>query len=165
MYPAPISKVNLSSINYLKKKFNIRIGYSDHSIGYTIPVLSALYGAQIIEKHFTLDNNFSNFRDHKLALNPEDMKSMVQIIKNLKIIEGNEVDILSKEERANYKTLRRSYYFKKNLKKGNEISANDIKYVRPYNSTGLFNIGLIVSKRLKKDVKINTLIKGSLLRK
>tara|TARA_B110000008_G_C16941468_1_gene552634 strand:+ start:405 stop:1394 length:990 start_codon:yes stop_codon:yes gene_type:complete len=165
MYPAPISNINLSSINYLKKKFNIRIGYSDHSIGYTIPVLSVLYGAQIIEKHFTLDNNFSNFRDHKLALNPEDMKNMVQIIRNLETIKGNGADIVSKEERVNYKILRRSYYFKKNLKKGNEVSDNDLKYVRPYSSIGSSNIGLIIGKKLKKDVKINTLIKSSLLKK
>ena len=88
MYPAPISNINLSSINYLKKKFNIRIGYSDHSIGYTIPVLSVLYGAQIIEKHFTLDNNFSNFRDHKLSLNPKNLGLFVKKIQYLDKIFG-----------------------------------------------------------------------------
>lgn len=163
MYPAPISNVNLSTINYLKRKFNIKIGYSDHTIGYAIPILSVFYGAQIVEKHFTLDNNFSKFRDHKLSLNPEDMKNMVNILKNLNTIEGKKTKILSKDERLNIFNLRRSFYLKNNINKGTVLKQRDLKFVRPFNRNGITNKNIIINKKSKKKIGKNTLIKKNYL--
>ena len=163
MYPAPISNVNLSTINYLKRKFNIKIGYSDHTIGYAIPILSVFYGAQIVEKHFTLDNNFSKFRDHKLSLNPEDMKNMVNILKNLNTIEGKKTKILSKDERVNIFNLRRSFYLRNNINKGTVLKQRDLKFVRPFNRNGITNKNIIINKKSKKKIGKNTLIKKNYL--
>ena len=69
--------MNLNYIKRLKKLYKFSIGFSDHSVGIEAPIVAASLGANIIEKHFTLDNNFSNFRDHKISLNPEDFKKMV----------------------------------------------------------------------------------------
>ena len=67
------------SIKYLADRYKyINIGYSDHSVGYDACVTAVALGARIIKKHFTLNNNFSNFRDHKLSLNPVDMEIMVK---------------------------------------------------------------------------------------
>ena len=85
-YPTTYTNANLEIIKILKRKFKSHIiGYSDH----TLPdenslVLYEAYkaGAQIIEKHFTLDHNYSDFRDHKLSANPEEMKELVQKIEN-----------------------------------------------------------------------------------
>ena len=158
IYPAPISNVNLATINYLKKIFKIKIGYSDHTVGYGVPILSYLNGADIIEKHFTLDNNFSKFRDHKLSLNPKDMSAMVEILKNIKIIKGFEKKILSKKETNNLSNLRRSYYFRNNLNKGKIISSHDLKFVRPFVLNSINNENLILNKKLKYKVKKNSLI-------
>jgi N,N'-diacetyllegionaminate synthase len=164
MYPAPISNVNLSTINYLKRKFNIKIGYSDHTIGYAIPILSVFYGAKIVEKHFTLDNNFSKFRDHKLSLNPEDMKNMVNILKNLNTIQGKKTKILSKDERVNIFHLRRSFYLRNNIDKGEILKQRDLKFVRPFDGNGITNIDAIINKKTKKKIKKNTLIKKNHLK-
>ena len=82
-----------------------------------MPILSYLNGAEIIEKHFTLNNNFSSFRDHKLSLNPQDMRHMVYSIKNLDKIIGINRKKVSQDEKINKENLRRSFYYIKNLKK------------------------------------------------
>ena len=160
MYPAKKELVNLKTINYLKKVLKIKIGYSDHTIGYDVPILSYLNGAEIIEKHFTLNNNFSSFRDHKLSLNPQDMRHMVYSIKNLDKIIGINRKKVSQDEKINKENLRRSFYYIKNLKKGSKVNFSDIKYVRPFSSLG-FNYLSTYKKKLKKNVYKHSLVKLS----
>lgn len=66
-YPTPMEDVNLNAMLTIKNKFHLEVGYSDHTQGIEIPIASVALGAKIIEKHFTLDNNFSSFRDHKIS--------------------------------------------------------------------------------------------------
>ena len=80
-YPAEFKNLNLLNINFLKDNFKINIGFSDHSIGTLAPIIAYTLGANVIEKHFTLDNKFSNFRDHSLSLNPKNMKKLVNELK------------------------------------------------------------------------------------
>ena len=117
-YPASKKKINLNSIPYLKKKFpNVTIGYSDHTLGYKIATLSYLMGSEIIEKHFTLSNNFSSFRDHKISLNPNSFKKFVKEIKSLKMILGDFCKEINSEEISNYTLMRRKIVSNKILKK------------------------------------------------
>ena len=88
-------------------------------------------GAEVIEKHFTLDNDFSNFRDHKLSLNPSDMKKFVQFTQTSILSLGLTSKKLSKNEKKNINKMRRSYYFVKNKNKGEIINKKDIIYLRP----------------------------------
>ena len=88
-YPVKNTEANLNSIKFLKSKLNIEIGYSDHTIGIVAPIIAYCFGAKIIEKHFTLDNNLSNFRDHKLSLNPMDMKKMISALNEAKHMIGS----------------------------------------------------------------------------
>ena len=77
-------KIQILVIKDLIKKFlNRIIGYSDHTIGIDSCLVAAAFGAKIIEKHFTIDNNYSKFRDHKLSANPSEMKTLVDRIRNL----------------------------------------------------------------------------------
>ena len=89
-YPVNDKEANLLSISFLKKKLPVTIGYSDHTIGVNASIASAVLGAKIIEKHFTLDNNYSNFRDHKISLNPIDMKYLVKSIRSIEQMMGLE---------------------------------------------------------------------------
>jgi len=130
-YPASKSKINLNSIPYLKKKFpKVTIGYSDHTMGNKVSCLSYVLGAEIIEKHFTLSNTFSSFRDHKISLNPKSFKEFVKEINNLKNILGNYSKKINKEEKSNYLSIRRKIVANKNLKKGYKIKKNDLLIVR-----------------------------------
>ena len=88
-YPVDLKKINLNTINFLKEIFpNQTIGFSDHTVGTDASIYARCAGAEIIEKHFTLDNNFSNFRDHKLSLNPENLAIFVKKIQYLDKIFG-----------------------------------------------------------------------------
>ena len=121
-YPASDQKINLNSIIFLKKKFpSITVGYSDHTLGYKISSLSYVLGAEIIEKHFTLSNNFSSFRDHKISLNPKSFKSFVKEIFYLKNVLGKSQKKINEEEKNNRQSIRRKLVLNKNLKKNDRI--------------------------------------------
>ena len=76
-YPASDFEANLKSIEFLKKKLPVKIGYSDHTLGTLASVIATSYGAKVIEKHFTLDKKFSNFRDHEISADKNEMKKLV----------------------------------------------------------------------------------------
>lgn len=154
-YPASKEKINLNSIPYLKQKFpKVTIGYSDHTMGNKVSCLSYVLGAEIIEKHFTLSNNFSSFRDHKISLNPKSFKEFVREINNLKNILGNYSKQMNKEEKSNYLLIRRKLVSNKNLKKGYKIKKNDLLIVRSQEEGILVSeIDRVLGKKLVKNIK------------
>lgn len=131
-YPANNIDLNLNFISKLKKKYRkIKIGYSDHSVGLEAILTAFFLGAEVIEKHFTLDNKFSKFRDHQLSLNPYDMSKFIRIIEKSLISIGSKNKKLSQNELKNIHRMRRSYYFKNNKKKGDYVEKEDLLYLRP----------------------------------
>ena len=159
-YPTPYRDVNLNAMITLKKKFGLNIGFSDHSIGLDAPLAAAAMGAQVIEKHFTLNKNFKG-PDHVASLNPEELKIMVISIRNIEKIKGNGIKKPTKSEKKNLKIMRRSIVAKKNILKGEKFTPENIILKRPGNGiSGLAwdkVIGKISSKNFKKDklIKIN----------
>lgn len=154
-YPASNIRINLNSIPFLKKKLpNVTVGYSDHTMGYKVSCLSYALGAEIIEKHFTLSNNFSNFRDHKISLNPETFKKFTKEIKNLKKIFGNYSKEVNLEEKKNLFAIRRKVISNKNIKKGSKVKKNDLLIVRS-KEPGLFasKFKIFLGKKLIKNIK------------
>jgi N-acetylneuraminate synthase len=97
-YPAPLSSLNLKTMSELEKKFNIPVGFSDHSRSPTIgPITAVSLGGKIIEKHFTLNNNLPG-PDHSFALTPIELKNMVEAIRGCELVLGsNEKTILQEE--------------------------------------------------------------------
>lgn len=89
-YPTQKKDSNLNVISHLKRLYNCPVGYSDHTIGFEIPILSVAAGASIIEKHFTL-NNSAMGPDHKLSANPQTMKKMIKGIRKIEIIMGSNI--------------------------------------------------------------------------
>lgn len=87
-YPAKDEDANLKVINTLKKKFNCPVGYSDHTSGNHVPILSIAAGACIIEKHFTLDKDMEG-PDHKLSCDPQELKELVQQARKIESIMGD----------------------------------------------------------------------------
>ena len=153
-YPVPIEQANLLSIKYLMKKFkNISIGYSDHTVGMHACLVAASLGVQIIEKHFTIDNNFSKFRDHRLSLNPINFKKMVEIIREIELLLGKEKKIIQKCEKEGLKSSRRSLAFNKKLPKGSKLSAKDLFGLRPEKNISIEKKKLFIGKIAKKNVK------------
>ena len=135
-YPVPSDQANLQMINKLSNKYkNINIGYSDHTIGIEAASSAAVLGAKIIEKHFTLDKNFSDFRDHQLSADPDEMLLLVKRVREIQdFIIPNQPDIQPCEE-ENLNLIKRSIAASENIYRGTEISTDNIMYVRP--GTGL----------------------------
>ena len=131
-YPVPMDQANLLMIKKLSKRYkNIKIGYSDHTLGIDAACCAVALGAKIIEKHFTLDKNFSDYRDHQLSAEPDEMKLLVKKIRDFqKLMSPNQPDIQPCEE-ENLKLIKRSMAAANNIKEGEELSLKDIMYVRP----------------------------------
>ena len=154
-YPVPLSQSYLGTISSLKKKFaNIDIGYSDHTIGIDASIYAVAAGARIIEKHFTIDKNYSDFRDHKLSADPLDLKEMVSRIRELELMLGDrESDTLECENELLI-TSRRSIACANNLKKGDRITEADIIWIRPGNGISPGNENKVLGKILLRDISI-----------
>ena len=154
-YPTKEKEANLLSISFLKKKFPFTIGYSDHTLGIHAAIAATVIGAKIIEKHFTLDNNYSKFRDHQLSLNPVNMKYLVDSIRSVEYMMGKEQKIIQLSEKKNFSSMRRSLYLSKNISKNSKIKAKDVSIVRPFVSLEPFDFNKVVGKTAKVDLDIN----------
>ena len=157
-YPVKDKEANLLSIKYLKDKLPVTIGYSDHILGSESCLIAASLGAKIIEKHFTLNNNYSNFRDHKISLNPKDMEQMISSTRRVENMIGNYDKKISSSEKKNYSSMRRSVYFDKKLNKGSILKRQDLKIVRPYKVLEPNDLSKVLGKKLKKDVQESELV-------
>ena len=163
-YPAKVEELNLSSIRFLKKKFpDCYIGYSDHSIGIEACEVAASMGAKIIEKHFTLSHNFSKFRDHKLSANPSEMKLLVKKIRNIEIMSGNYNKNITRSEKKNKRSIRRSIAANRKLKIGHTIKESDLIMLRPGIGYDFSDRHIIIRKKIKKVIKKNEIIKKNYL--
>ena len=88
-YPSPIKDVNLLAIKVLKRKFDVKVGYSDHTLGTEVPISAVAIGASVIEKHLTLNKKLAG-PDHKCSLDPKEFTAMVKSIRNTEKILGKE---------------------------------------------------------------------------
>jgi N,N'-diacetyllegionaminate synthase len=164
-YPVDPKNANLNFILKLKKIFKDNIGYSDHTIGIDACLISFLLGAIVIEKHFTLDKAFSEFRDHAISADPKDMSLLVKKIEMYRKLMNDKKEKYLNCENRERTLLRRSYYFNKNLKKNRIIKPNDVIPLRPGNGIQLNKKYLIINKKLIKDIKKGTIVKLSDLKK
>jgi sialic acid synthase SpsE len=163
-YPAEDKSLNLMSIKYLANKYkNINIGYSDHSIGYDACVTAVALGARIIEKHFTLNNNFSNFRDHKLSLNPVDMEIMVKKIRKVEMQLGKYEKVIQKNEKKLIFPTRRSMIAKKLINKKETMTFYNTSFLRPQHKGSEIINEVLNKKQSKKKLNPKEFIKNKFL--
>ena len=107
-YPVPPAEANLGAIVHLRQELGGIVGYSDHCMGIDAAVVSAALGARIIEKHFTFDKNYSDYRDHQLSANPGEFSEMSRRIRETECLIGNMTKTPQESERSNERALRRS---------------------------------------------------------
>ena len=148
-YPTKNKDASLSNIFHLKK-ISKNIGYSDHTIGINAALCSVSMGIKLLEKHITLDNKYSSFRDHKISSNPKEFKSMVKKIRLYEIIIGsNNFKSLNTKDAI---LIKRSLVAKKDLKKDKIINQNDITWLRPGNGEAPGNEKSFIGKKLIRDI-------------
>ena len=129
-YPTPMEDVNLKAMLTIGKKFNVKFGYSDHTLGIEVDMAAVAMGASCIEKHITLDCNMEG-PDHKASLESEQLKNMVKAIRNIELALGNSIKKPSKSELPNIQIIRKSIVAKTKIKKGDFFSENNISVKRP----------------------------------
>lgn len=157
MYPTPFSDVNLRALETLATLETGAVGYSDHTRGIEVPVAAVALGAQVIEKHFTLDRSMPG-PDHKASLEPAELASMVTAIRNVEAALGTSVKTPSPAEIPNIPVARRSIVAKRDIRPGEIFTAENLTTKRP--GTGLspmlWNkiIGTVSDRAYRKDEQI-----------
>jgi N-acetylneuraminate synthase/N,N'-diacetyllegionaminate synthase len=130
-YPTPMQDVNLLAMKTIQNELGLQVGYSDHTLGIEVPIAAVALGAVLIEKHFTLDRNLPG-PDHLASLNPDELKSMVQAIRNIELaISGNGIKTPSESETKNIAIARKSIHLKNDLSSGHIITESDLIALRP----------------------------------
>lgn len=124
-YPTPYKDVNLKAMNTLKCAFDVNVGYSDHTLGINIPIAAVAMGACVIEKHFTLDKNMQG-PDHKASLSIDELKAMIKSIREIEQALGNGIKKVSKSEKQNINIVRKKLIAKKDIKKGEKFSEENL---------------------------------------
>jgi len=157
-YPAPLQDVNLHSMNTLKKNFDLRIGYSDHTKGIVVPIAAVALGAMVIEKHFTLDKTLPG-PDHKASLEPEELKQMVCAIREVELSLGSSVKQPAPSEIKNISIARKSLVAAKNIQKGERFTKENLTTKRPGDGINPIYywdlLGTVADKNYEKDQRVN----------
>lgn len=156
-YPTPFKDVNLLAMNELKDRFGVRVGYSDHTKGIEVPIAAVALGAEIIEKHFTLDRNMEG-PDHKASLEPDELTAMVSAIRNIELALGDGHKTISESERKNIAVARKSIVAAKNIKAGEVFNEFNLTVKRPGNGVSPMKWENVIGKVAKKDFQEDELI-------
>lgn len=159
-YPAAFEDTNILGIKKIKKKFpTINIGFSDHCIGPEASILAVAFGANLIEKHFTINKNDWG-PDHKASLEVEEFKLFVSNIRNAELALGNSNWGLSKEEHEQKITMQKGTYAKRRIKKGTSLSIDEVNFLRPMGEISPKDFYLnFKNKIINRDLKIGEEIK------
>ena len=126
-YPAPLNEANLNTIPKLKEKYNVEIGFSDHTLGSTAPIVAVTLGARVIEKHFIIDKSIGG-ADCEFSMDAKDFKNMVNNIRDTEQL-LNGIDEF--KENKSGRRFSRSIYVSKDIKKDEILSEDNLKSVRP----------------------------------
>lgn len=156
-YPAPFADVNLKAMITLKERFGVKVGYSDHTPGIEISIAAVAMGAEIIEKHFTLDKNMEG-PDHKASLEPQELKAMVAAIRNVEKALGNGSKVPSASEIKNKSIARKSIIAKRNIKAGEIFTEDNITTKRPGNGISPMRWKEVLGVAAKRDFSEDELI-------
>ncbi len=149
-YPAPMEEVNLLAMESIKSATGLPIGYSDHTSGIEVSIAAAALGATVIEKHFTLDKNLSG-PDHKASLEPNELKALVDSIKNIEKAMGNGIKAPSSKEKKNILVARKSIVAAKKISKGEIFSNENLTCKRPGEGISPMLIDKIIGTIAKKN--------------
>lgn len=128
-YPCPKNEVNLRAMQTMKDAFKCQVGYSDHTMGTEVPIAAVAMGAEIIEKHFTLDRTMEG-PDHKASLEPDELKYMVDCIRNIEVSLGDGIKRPNASEVEISKVVLKSIVAKNTIKKGDVYSVDNLTIKR-----------------------------------
>lgn len=158
-YPTPMSDVNLKAMLHIQKELDVKIGYSDHTLGIEVPIAAVALGAILIEKHFTLDRSLPG-PDHRASLEPNELKNMVKSIRNIeKALSGSEIKEPSKSELKNKPIIRKSIVAINPIAIGETFNNNNIGTKRPGTGISPINWESVIGQVSKDNFEQDELIR------
>lgn len=156
-YPTPYSDVNLKAMDSLRQLHTGGVGYSDHTLGIEVPVAAAALGAQVIEKHFTLDKNLPG-PDHRASLDPAELAAMVKAVRHIETALGSGEKKVAESERPNIEVARKSIVAARTIAKGETFTEENITVKRPGNGISPMLWDSVIGQTAKKDFPYDSLI-------
>jgi N-acetylneuraminate synthase len=157
-YPAPFEDLNLRAMLTLRETFSLPVGYSDHSLGISIPSAAVAMGARLIEKHFTIDKNRPG-PDHKASLEPGELKAMIRNIREIEKALGSSIKAPTKSDLENIAVARKSVVAIQDIKSGQNFSSDNIDVMRPGTGTSPLQYWALLSRRASRDYKKGEVVK------
>jgi N-acetylneuraminate synthase/N,N'-diacetyllegionaminate synthase len=157
-YPSAYEESNMKAMLTMAKKFGLPVGISDHTKGIAVPIAAVALGACVIEKHITLNRTLEG-PDHHFAVTVEEFREMVEQVRNVEKALGSGVKKATAGEKQVKLRARRSLYAKKDISKGEMIRKDSVKIVRWGCGLAPKDLGRILGKTAKKDIKRDALIK------
>ncbi len=158
IYPPAHEDIHLNNITMLQQAFDLPIGFSDHSIGFSIPLASVALGACIIEKHFTTDKDLPGW-DHQISADPTELKVICEQSPIISVSLGNHYRTLSAAEESKKAKFRRSVVVKHDLPVGHVLTEEDLTSKRPGTGISPDQMHMLVGRSLNQDVQGDTLMR------
>jgi N,N'-diacetyllegionaminate synthase len=156
-YPTPMQDVNLRAMEQLRSLNPGSVGYSDHTVGIEVPIAAVALGADVIEKHFTLDKSLPG-PDHRASLDPAELTAMVKAIRNIEQALGNGEKHVSASERPNIEVARKSIIAARDIKAGEVLTEENLTVKRPGNGISPMMWDSVIGTRAIKDFEADHLI-------
>lgn len=156
-YPAPIDEANMAMIRDFKERFDVIVGLSDHTMGSTVPVVSTVLGAKIIEKHFILDRNIGG-PDASFSMDEAEFTQMVSAVREAEKAVGK-VDYTLTEKQKKSRDFSRSLYVVADIAEGEQITHENVRSIRPGFGLHPKYLKEVIGKRATR-----ALIKGTALK-
>lgn len=150
-YPAPIEEANLSMISDLAKRFGVKSGLSDHTIGSTSPIVAAVLGATMIEKHFIIDRSIGG-PDATFSMNEQEFSEMVKAVRNAEKSIGK-IDYTLTEKQIKSRDFSRSLYVVEDIKKGEIITEENVRSIRPGFGLHPKYYPVVLGKKAVRDIE------------
>jgi N,N'-diacetyllegionaminate synthase len=157
-YPTPMKDVNLRAMQTIRDTFHVKVGYSDHTPGIEIPVAAVAMGAEVVEKHFTLDRNMEG-PDHKASLEPAELKAMVNAIRNIEVALGDGIKKPCESELKNIPIARKSIHFAVTLKQGTILCQEHLAMKRPGTGISPMDYEMVLGHKLLRDMDEDQILK------
>lgn len=156
-YPTPYEDVNLKAMQTMRNVFGLEVGYSDHTRGIEVPIAAVALGAEVIEKHFTLDRGMEG-PDHKASLEPDELAAMVKAIRNIEKALGDGVKEPSASEKPNIAVARKSIIAAADIRAGEILTEENLTTKRPGTGISPMRWKEVLGTRAVRDFEEDELI-------
>ncbi|MDO8527427.1 MAG: N-acetylneuraminate synthase [Deltaproteobacteria bacterium] len=161
-YPAPFADVNLKAMQTMRETFQLPVGFSDHTLGFSVSLAAAALGASVIEKHFTLDKSMKG-PDHACSLEPSELKALADGLKEIALAMGNGIKVPAPSELKNREVVRKSIVAKKDISAGEVLTEHHFAFKRSGGGIEPSDADKLIGLKLKKNIKKDSPLEWSLL--